>query len=246
MTGVEVFLILTGIACICFSFFVSRRNLEEGALTRVSENSPAAEVWSDKDEDIIKQRAGEILENMKNEYVEEARENMGTICNEKIMALDEFSTQIMEKINNNHQDVVFMYNMLGEKQKEIKELMTKAVRPSQEKKEEKIKSQVPVSEKQNRSDAPQGIRRIGTQAEALQQSGRTAAPTGLSQVKRQGQKKAEVEKKKPEADVSSDRNRLIQKMHKEGKSVLEISKELDIGQGEVQLVIALYGGKKSE
>jgi hypothetical protein len=33
-------------------------------------------------------------------------------------------------------------------------------------------------------------------------------------------------------------------MHKEGKSVLEISKALNIGQGEVKLIIALYGGKK--
>jgi len=33
-------------------------------------------------------------------------------------------------------------------------------------------------------------------------------------------------------------------MYKEGKSILEISKELNIGQGEVKLVIALYGGKR--
>lgn len=42
---------------------------------------------------------------------------------------------------------------------------------------------------------------------------------------------------------SKDVNALIQKMHKEGKSVLEISKALNIGQGEVKLVITLYGGR---
>ena len=52
------------------------------------------------------------------------------------------------------------------------------------------------------------------------------------------------EKKKKEMSVSGSVNLQIQKMHKEGKSVLEISKALNIGQGEVKLVIALYGDRK--
>ena len=38
------------------------------------------------------------------------------------MEFDEFSAQLMEKINHNHEEVVFMYNMLNEKEKEIKEI----------------------------------------------------------------------------------------------------------------------------
>ena len=37
-------------------------------------------------------------------------------------------------------------------------------------------------------------------------------------------------------------NEKIKELHKQGKSVLEISKQLNIGQGEVKLVLALYGG----
>ncbi len=44
-------------------------------------------------------------------------ERMNRLCNDKIMAVDEFSQQILEKIDANHQEVVFMYNMLSEKKK---------------------------------------------------------------------------------------------------------------------------------
>ena len=33
----------------------------------------------------------------------------------------------------------------------------------------------------------------------------------------------------------------VLKMHKQGKSVLEISKTMGMGQGEVKLIIGLYG-----
>lgn len=38
-----------------------------------------------------------------------------------------------------------------------------------------------------------------------------------------------------------NKNDEILKLHKEGLSVLEISKTLGLGQGEVKLVIGLYG-----
>ena len=55
---------------------------------------------------------------------------------------------------------------------------------------------------------------------------------------------AVVQKEQKKEKTSGNVNLKIQKMYKEGKSVLDISKELNIGQGEVKLVIALYGGRK--
>ena len=63
-------------------------------------------------------------------------------------------------------------------------------------------------------------------------------------------KKAEPKKvvknetSKPEMSVAGQGNvnEKIKELHKQGKSVLEISKQLNIGQGEVKLVLALYGG----
>ncbi len=46
------------------------------------------------------------------------------------------------------------------------------------------------------------------------------------------------------APISDNKNNQILKLHKQGKSVVEISKELNVGQGEVKLTLALYGGKR--
>ena len=43
---------------------------------------------------------------------------------------------------------------------------------------------------------------------------------------------------------TDDTNARIIKMYKKGMSVTDISKELNVGQGEVKLTIALYGGNR--
>jgi len=45
--------------------------------------------------------------------------------------VEEFSRQLLEKIENNHQEVVFMYNMLNEKEKEIKNIVLEPVKAPQ-------------------------------------------------------------------------------------------------------------------
>lgn len=255
MTGLEVCLIIIGFICICASFFVSRRGAGEETEISAAGGGPAAEVWTEKDEQIVRQRLEEILNELQTEYVEDAKGQMGAVCNEKIMAVDEFSSQILEKINSNHQEVVFMYNMLSEKQKELKTLMSETVKPVREKESEiPAKTATPADTVVARK--PQ---KTGTQAKSLQTSKKPAAPTGLAQVKKttsrqeisktadrqkKPQEMIKKEQKQPENSVPGNVNLQIQKMYKEGKSVLEISKALDIGQGEVKLVIALYGGRK--
>ena len=39
------------------------------------------------------------------------------------MAVSEFSDQILEKIEQNHKEVVFLYDMLNEKENEMKEFV---------------------------------------------------------------------------------------------------------------------------
>ncbi len=45
----------------------------------------------------------------------------------------------------------------------------------------------------------------------------------------------------PEMMQSDNKNEEILRLHKAGRSILDISKALNLGQGEVKLVIDLYG-----
>lgn len=293
MTGIEICLIIVGIACVCASYFVSQKTASQDASDSYGGGHPSAEVWTEKDEQIVKQRLEEILQEQQEEYVEEAKDRMGQICNEKIMAVDEFSKQILEKINSNHQEVVFMYNMLNEKQKELKMVMTETARPVAGNSSQKDaaasgaaqsgvvrqeRERKPVSDK-NASAANASSAAFATPEVDLSifkpPSTQAGALTGLAQVRKSApaSKKASaarpaqssVNRKQDKSssavqaetaltdmteesfqttETSENVNLQIQKMYKAGKSVLDISKELDIGQGEVKLVIALYEGRK--
>ena len=60
------------------------------------------------------------------EKLEDTSEKMNTISNEKIMGISEYSDQVIDKIEKNHAEVVFLYDMLNEKQAEIQKLIHEA------------------------------------------------------------------------------------------------------------------------
>ena len=128
MLTVEIVLIVAGVLCISISFFVSRK---KESSSDASDVPKGAEIWTEKDEEVIIKHIDEILEKRGMELVETTEDQMNRICNEKIMAIDEFTKPLLDKINVNHEEVVFMYNMLNEKQKELKEtIMEDTVRRS--------------------------------------------------------------------------------------------------------------------
>lgn len=125
MTAIEIILIIIGFLCLCVSCFVAKKN---SGFAEGQKESLSSELWTEKEEEKIKERVGEILSERQDELVDTTEERMNRLCNDKIMAVDEFSQQILEKIDANHQEVVFMYNMLSEKEKELKEFMSKPVK----------------------------------------------------------------------------------------------------------------------
>lgn len=76
-----------------------------------------------ENEDAIKDRMSEILDGQATELVEKADEQLAHISNEKIMAVNDFSEQLIDKIEQNHKEVVFLYDMLNAKEEEMKEFV---------------------------------------------------------------------------------------------------------------------------
>ena len=144
MLAVEIVLIIVGVLCICISFFVSKKTSDAADAGEVPKG---AEIWTEKDEEVIIKHIDEILEKRGMELVETSEDQMNRICNEKIMAIDEFTKPLLEKINVNHEEVVFMYNMLNEKQKELKETIM----------EDTVRRSVPVIEPAHAEPEPEDM-----------------------------------------------------------------------------------------
>ncbi len=259
MTTWEIILLIAGFACVCLSFFVAKG--KEEMQPDNGETPGSSNVWTEKEEQIIRDRVTQLVEERQNELLDAAQDQMNHLCNDKIMAVDEFSQQLLEKIESNHQEVVFMYNMLSEKEKEVKKIITEPVvkqvksesekpKPAEPKRKVPAKKQAVVKPEAVASPAaasPEAAARPARQAKPVtQEKPVIKAEKQAAPAKAMAPEKASVSEKQaePVKNVSGDMNLRIQKMHREGKSVLEISKDLDIGQGEVQLVLALYGGRR--
>lgn len=239
MTAVEIVLIMIGFACVCISFFVAGK--KKGQSGQTGEEVVDASIWTEKEEQMIRSRIMDLLEEEQAELIDSTEERMNRLCNEKIMAIDEFSKPLLEKIETNHQEVVFMYNLLNEKEKDVKKVVSEPIVDRDERKEpvEPVSGLEKAAAKKEKKKAVTPKQPELGKEQTVPTPEKKTAPKQIKQQIKQGKEKP-VE---TIANVHGDEMLKIQKMYKEGKSVLEISKALNMGQGEVKLVIALYGGR---
>lgn len=229
MTAVEIILIIIGFACVCISFFVSgkKQDVQGG---QAGEQAVASDIWTEKEEQMIRDRVMDLLEEEQAELVDSTEARMNRLCNEKIMAIDEFSKPLLEKIETNHQEVVFMYNLLNEKEKDVKKVIAESATGREDTKE----AGEAGSESEKAAQKKEEKRTVNTEQ---------PAPAPEIQTEEEPAQQNEARPAEGIDNVNGDTLQKIQKMHKEGKSILEISRELNMGQGEVKLVVALYGGR---
>lgn len=233
-------LIAAGLFLVVVSFFLSEK-LEERREAKEPSQPQGVALWNEKDEEVVSERIEALLSEKSEAVLLDADNQLSRISNEKIMAVSEFSDQILEKMEQNHSEVIFLYNMLGEKEEEIKKLLTQPV-PIRE-----------LPAEQGEAAKPEGDKDLGQEAVApLAKEPKTwqeiliAAEQGEAS---QGENEAGGEagsmansKANNSRAVSENQNERILKLHEEGKTVLEISRELNLGQGEVKLVIDLFQG----
>ncbi|MBD5089715.1 MAG: hypothetical protein HDT30_13065 [Clostridiales bacterium] len=125
MEGNSVLLIIVGIIIIFISYVISEKIIEKNTTGQGEfsfDQSIFDKIWKEKEakfredmDKIIQERADETTN-----YVED---KLAHISNEKIMAVSEYSDQILENIDKNHKEVVFLYDMLNEKENEMKDFV---------------------------------------------------------------------------------------------------------------------------
>ena len=161
------------------------------------------------------------------EKLEDTSEKMNTISNEKIMGISEYSDQVIDKIEKNHAEVVFLYDMLNEKQAEIQKLIHEADSSKVQFQDELAKSY------QSEKDA--------------KKTGNEQSDSDLSEEDYDLQKLSDKERQAFDEEFSMQKeekkvnhNEEILALHDKGYSILEISKMLEMGQGEVKFVLDMY------
>ncbi len=232
MTGLEIALFILGAAFVIISFFITADNEKNEKNEKKSTDIP--------DTGELEALGARIINdvNKKTEtLVEDTESRLEQLSNDKIIAVDEYSGQVIEKIDANHREAVFLYQMLQEKEEELKSTMLQLdnVRIECERLMRENSITVPDADTADVKAPP--VQDTDTAPAGQQTSGMASAKPK----KNPYMPKKQVEKPRLDSEEGlSDKNREIIALYKKKKSVLEISKLLGMGQGEVKLIIDLY------
>jgi hypothetical protein len=232
MSPLEIVLIIIGIIIIIVSCIIVDKS-SKAAVQAVKQPFPIESALTEEDKKKLTDKINELLAEISEEAVIRTDDTLSKLSNEKIIAVNEFSEQILEKINRNHEEVVFLYNMLNDKEKELKAAVKEI--DSSKKKVQDIMEAKASTEKAQAAKAtkPQLQEKSASQGVRIEKQLKTTVP------------QADLSQDMPVINsLSSNNNTQILALYSQGKSVMEISKLLGLGQGEVKLVIDLYKGKK--
>lgn len=177
---------------------------------------------------------------------ESTKRSMEKLSNEKIMAIDEFSNTVLDKIYKNHEEAVFLYDMLNNKHIQLKNSMTEMEKIIKNGKKE-FGSELTLRENNILEENPEKEEVI--KSKLLLDEISVGVGTKL-EISREVTEDYALQEDDEEKDINQeekageDKNKILE-YHKMGKSEIEIAKILDIGVGEVKLIIGLYKGNNA-
>ena len=229
MTPVEICLIIVAVILFVGSFFVTEKlsNKEIDEIKGMS--SKELQRILENDLSNVEQKVKEILDGYVEETVDNASIPLGKITNEKIMAINEYSDTVLEEINKTHSEVMFLYSMLNDKQDEMKNMTVVIDKSKQHLKQMLIE----LSEINDRQ--------IALEKETTRDNEDSVAEANVEDFEYIDEQISDA--KTDSANIINN-NEMILQMYDEGKSAVDIAKELAIGLGEVQLVISLFRGEE--
>lgn len=116
MGTVAIVLIVIGIICVIISIILGITDNKEQADTAsyVSDYDSAKQVSQ------VSKAIDNIIEKKMQDIEEKTEASLDKISNTKILEMNEYADNVLKEINRNHNEVMFMYDMLNEKDKEIK------------------------------------------------------------------------------------------------------------------------------
>lgn len=235
MTGIEIVLLFVGVIFMVGSFMVTEK-LSTSEVNKISELSES-EIDKIMDHSLQKAngRIEEAIDSQIQDSIEKVDRELEKETNEKIMAISEYSDTVVEAMNKTHNEIMFLYSMLNDKHTDLTNLAAKLQGMLNDGKqlEEELAVRLARQPQPAAVDSRRRMPEVKPAEVTLQKQ--EAAETKIKQ--------SEPDRNKiPEAE-QENHNMDILRLHKEGYSNVQIAQKLDVGMGEVQLVIGLFEGE---
>ena len=212
MEVIEILLLIIGICIFLFSFLVPVKENADMKQTKELAKEEVKELVAGQMQE-IRQQVDDTVEEAVAYAMEKTERSLERISNEKIMAVSEYSDTVLAEIHKNHQEVMFLYDMLNDKHSNLKQTVTVV-----EKKAKEAEAMV--------KDAVE-----------------TLAPPNPKPVEEKAKKTTDVKaktttskSKKTAEKTPNNSNQAILDLYKQGMDKVQIARELGMGVGEVELV----------
>lgn len=229
MDIMEIILLVAGGIIFVLSFFIPDRKTTSGS-------APSGdEVRALVEEELAAARnhADEIVEETVSYTMEKTERSLERLSNEKIMAVNEYSETVLAEIHKNHEEVMFLYDMLNHKHDSLKNTVAeinRTVREAEKAMEDLRRALPEAAEAESQT--------VGTSQS--EQTEAVPEPDAPAEVTAETAPDYVEEASGEDSEAGRNNKERIMKLYREGKSAASIAKELELGVGEVRLVIDLY------
>ena len=222
----EIVLLIAGIIIFTGSFFLPLGGEKN---TGIDQKAAKEEIHGLVEEEMnnVRSKMQDKMEETSEDAIEKAERALERLTNEKIMAVNEYSDTVLQEIHKNHEEAMFLYDMLNSKHANIKDTvskMDKAVKAAENKTTENKAAENKAAAEKTAGTVAEEKTADASQTESLIHPENSPEIGFMGETVQEGQ----------------NNNEKILEMHRQGKSTVAIAKELGLGVGEVKLVIDLY------
>lgn len=257
MTVTVIVMIIIGSIFIFASFFLAEsfygkeENVHADLLT-----VPDDYELSERERSIIKRKIEDVIVQQARDILYETNESLSNMANEKTMALGDYAVTVCDEIERNHKEVMFLYSMLDDKQKEImKTVQTLDQINHESKNNHNTKEESVLEEQLENAKRENGKAKEKMLTQKIELEVKTEMEEDVEDVEELENVFEEFEQEQialedvldemmdDEFEKDNNSNDIILEMYRNGESIVSIAKELGLGVGEVRLVIDLYQGE---
>ena len=232
MGTLEVVLVVVGIVLMIASFFITEKltnqELDKIAQLSTEEMKKILERSLNDAQVKVDHMVDQVIDQSIEKSMEIVERSLDKETNEKMRVLTEYSDTVLESIHKTHNEVMFLYSMLNDKHSELTKYAGNLAQLAihLEELQENIEKTVSESDE------------ILQKVQESQQTLTAPSTTDATEESLSEEEQEEVFEDQEEELVNH--NELILEKYREGKTAVEIAKELGLGVGEVKLVIGLF------
>ncbi|MGN1144825.1 MAG: DUF6115 domain-containing protein [Acetatifactor sp.] len=218
MSSTEIILLVAGAVVFVLSFLLPAKKEENSQETKKLAKEEIKALVSQELES-VRGHVDDVVEEAVGYAMEKTERSLERLSNEKIMAVNEYSDTVLKEIHKNHEEVMFLYDMLNDKHTNLKNAVTEVNKTVKE-------AEATVNTFQMLNPEPAAV----------------VAKEPVKEEEPENKLKDGMDisfMPEPEEEGLNSNERILE-LYRQGKSKVAIAKELGLGVGEVKLVIDLY------